>query len=192
GARRLVLMARGVNPRKYLHRSADAPVMVEAQASYLEELATQAARWEKFDKRARKGQEWVEVTPPSRFVQTLLARPAWPFPLLEGIIHSPTLRPDGSVLDQPGYDAETGLYFDSNGTTFPALPSPCTHKQAQDAILTLQEVVKDFPFAKPWHFSAWLAAVLSVVCRYTIMGCVPLFGITATTRGSGKTLLADT
>ena len=34
--------------------------------------------------------------------------------------------------------------------------------------------------------------MLSLVCRYTIPGCVPLHGITATTRGSGKSLLADT
>jgi putative DNA primase/helicase len=52
-------------------------------------------------------------------------------------------------------------------------------------------VVQDFPFAKACHFSAWLSAVLSLVCRHTIMGCVPLHGITATTQGSGKTLLAD-
>jgi hypothetical protein len=190
-ARRLTLIARGVTPPKWLHRPADAPVMLEAPAAYLDELATKAARWEKFDKRAKKGEEWVEVTPPSRFVQTLQARPSWPFPLLEGIIHSPTLRPDGSVLDRPGYDDTTGLFFDSNGTTFPALPARLTKDMATAAILALQEVVKDFPFAKPWHFSAWLSAVVSLVCRYTIQGCVPMHGITATTRGSGKTLLAD-
>jgi hypothetical protein len=92
-ARRLSIIARGVKAPRWLHRSADAPVIVQAQDAYLDELATKAARWEKYDKRAKRGEEWVEVTPPTRFVKTLLARPAWPFPLLEGIIHSPTLRP---------------------------------------------------------------------------------------------------
>jgi hypothetical protein len=64
-ARRLALIAQGVKPPTWLTRSADAPVIVEAQAAYLDELATLAARWEKFDKRAKKGEEWVEVTPPS-------------------------------------------------------------------------------------------------------------------------------
>jgi hypothetical protein len=129
--------------------------------------------------------------PPSRFAQPLLARPTWPFPLLEGIIHSPTLRPDGSLLDTPGYDADTGLFFDSNGTTFPPLPVWPTLDDARAAIVELKDVVQDFPFAKSCHKVAWLSAVLSLVCRHTIMGCVPLYGITATTRGSGKTLLAD-
>ena len=40
----------------------------------------------------------------------------------------------------------------------------------------------DFPFAAPWHFSATLAAILSVVCRFTIMGNVPLFALRANTR----------
>jgi hypothetical protein len=188
-ARRLAIIARGVKPPRWLHRPADAPVMVEVQARYLEELATKAARWEKYDKR---GKRWEEVTPPARFVETLQGRPTWPFPLLEGIVHSPTLRPDGSVLDHPGYDVDTGLFFDSNGTTFPAIPQRPTLDDARSAIGRLHEVVRDFPFTEPWHFSAWLSAVLSVVCRYTIMGCVPMHGITATTRGSGKSLLADT
>ena len=191
-ARRLALIARGVKPPRWLNRPADAPVIVEALAPYLDELASRAARWEKFDKRAKKGEEWVEVLPPPRFAQTLQARPAWPFPLLEGIIHSPTLRPDGSLLERPGYDETTGLFFDSNGTTFPTLPHHATLDEARSALGLLQEVVRDFPFAHPWDFSAWVSAVLSLVCRYTIQGCVPLHGITATTRGSGKSLLADT
>jgi hypothetical protein len=191
-ARRLSIIARGVKSPRWLHRPADAPVIVEAPAAYLDELATKAARWEKFDKRAKRGEEWVEVTPPARFVKTLQARPSWSFPLLESIIHSPTLRPDGSVLDQPGYDADTGLFFDSNGTTFPAIPQHPTLDAARSAIGQLQEVVHNFPFAEPWHFSAWLSAVLSVVCRYTILGCVPMHGITATSPASGKSLLSDT
>jgi hypothetical protein len=188
-ARRLCVIARGLKPPKWLHRPADAPVIVEAKDAYLDELAAQAARWEKFDKRE---EVWYEVTPPSRFAKTLCARPAWGFPLLEGIIHSPTLRPDGSILHKPGYDAKTALFFDSNGTTFPGIRARVTLDDARTAIGCLQEVTRDFPFACTCHFSGWLSAVLSVVCRYTIIGCVPLHGITATIRGSGKSLLADT
>jgi 5S rRNA maturation endonuclease (ribonuclease M5) len=188
-ARRLSIIARGVKSPRWLHRPEDAPVIAEVQPAYLDELAAQAARWEKYDKRAK---QWDEVNPPSRFVKTLQARPSWQFPVLEGIIHSPTIRPDGSILDTPGYDADTGLFFDSNGTRFPVIPPHVGLDVARSAIGRLQEVVQDFPFEKPWHFSAWLSAVLSVVCRYTILGCVPMHGITATTRGSGKSLLADT
>ena len=191
-ARRLSMIARGITSPKYLHRPADAPVIVEAQAAYPDELATRAARWEKFDKRAKKGEEWVEVTPPSRFVQTLQARPSWPFPLLEGLIHSPTLRPDGSLLDTPGYDREPDSILTGTARASPRSPARPTLDDARSALGRLQEVVRDFPFARDYHFSAWISAVLSLVCRATIAGCVPLHGITATTRGSGKTLLADT
>lgn len=199
-ARRLAIIARGVKPPQWLHRPADAPVICEAPAAYLDELATKAARWEKYDKRAKKGEEWVEVTPPSRFVQTLQARPAWPFPLLEGIIQSPTLRPDGSMLTQPGYDASTGLYLDFNGTTFPSLPASPTLDDARSALGRLVEVFQDFPFAirepsagttNP-YLSATLAAVLTLVGRPAIAGNVPLFGVTSTAPGSGKGLLVDT
>jgi hypothetical protein len=111
---------------------------------------------------------------------------------LEGIIHSPTLRPDGSVLDQPGYDPATGLYLALNGTAFPPLAAQPTVDEARQAIRHLQEVVINFPFDRLYHGAAWLSAVLSLVCRPAILGPVPLHGITATTRASGKSLLADT
>jgi hypothetical protein len=188
-ARRLSIIARGVKPPRWLHRSSDAPVIVEAQAAFLDELTTIAARWEKLDKRAKS---WEEVTPPPRFVKTLQARPFWPFPLLEGILHAPTLRPDGSLIERPGYDADTGLYFDSNDTTFPAMPRHPTLDHARSAIGRLQAVVHDFPFAEPWHFSSWLSGVCSVSCRHAIQGPVPMHGITGTAPGSGKSLLSDT
>lgn len=117
---------------------------------------------------------------------------AWPFPGLEGILHSPTLRPDGSVLDQPGYDAATGLYLARSGTAFPPLPAHPTLDQAVQATYAFHEVVVDFPFPRRREAVTWMAAVLSLVCRPAILGPVPLYGITATTRGSGKSLLADT
>jgi hypothetical protein len=197
-ARRLSIIARGVKAPRWLRRPADAPVIVEAQAAYLDELATKAARWEKLDKRAKKGEEWIEVTPPARFAQTLQARPSWPFPLLEGIIHSPTLRPDGSLLDQPGYDASTGLYFDSHGTTFPPLRAQPTQDDARSALGRLQQVFIDFPFAgrddrshtNP-SFSAAIAATLTLVGLPAIQGNIPLFGVSATVAGTGKGLLVD-
>jgi hypothetical protein len=55
----------------------------------------------------------------------------------------------------------------------------------------LLEVCCDFPFAGDAHRSAWLALLLTLFARPAIDGCVPLFAIDATTRGSGKGRLAD-
>jgi putative DNA primase/helicase len=186
-ARSLCVIARGVTPPTWLHRPPDAPVILEASPARLRELASHAARWEKHD--ARKD-VWVSALPPAWFVETLQGRPAWPFPVLEGIIGAPTLRPDGSVLDTPGYDVSTGLWLDSNGTYYPTLADHPTRDDARNAVNAVHDVLQNFPFVGS-GFAAALAAVLSIVCRFTIRGCVPLFAVRSTTRGSGKGLLVD-
>jgi hypothetical protein len=187
-ARRLSVIARGVKPPRFLHRAQDLPISIEASSAHLMELIAKAAKWWEPDKRTKR---YVLALPPRWIVEALQGRPAWPFPMLEGIICSPTLRPDGSLLTTPGYDPETGLYLDTNDTEFPLVPSHPTLDHARAAIGCLHEAIKDFPFADSWHFSATLAAILSLVCRFAILGNVPLFAIRATTRGSGKSLLAD-
>jgi hypothetical protein len=188
-ARQLCLIAHGITPPKWLQRAPDAPVIVPLDREYLIEMANQAADWQKYTKRTNT---FEAVFPPTQVLKTLLARPFQPFPLLEGVIQCPTLRPDGSLLNTPGYDVDTGLYLDTNGTTYPAIPTKPTLDQARSAIGTLQQVFIDFPFTATHHFSAVLAAVLTLVARYTFQGNVPLFAATATTRGSGKGLLVDT
>ena len=195
-ARALCVIARQGTPPKWLRRQADTPIIQEAIPAHLWELLTQAALWKKWD--ARK-EEWKPATPPRWAVEVLQGRTAWPFPLLEGIVCSPTLRPDGSILAQPGYDASTGLYLDFNGTTFPEVPTSPTFDEARSALGRLAEVFEDFPFAvrepsagttNP-HLSASLAGGLTLVGRPAIAGNVPLFGVTATAAGSGKGKLVD-
>jgi putative DNA primase/helicase len=188
-ASRLCMVTRGGTPPAWLRRPPDLPTIREASPAHLTELAARAARWAKYDKR---GQTWEPALPPRWAIDALQGRPGWPFPPLEGILHSPTLRPDGTVLDQPGYDAATGLYLASSGTVFPPLAAHPTRDQATQAVRALMEVVINFPFLKLHHGAAWCSAVLSLVCRPAILGPVPLHGITATTRASGKSLLADT
>jgi hypothetical protein len=187
-ARHLAIIARGVPPPQWLRRPQDMPVILDASTARLTELASQAAAYWKKDKRRNK---WEEAFPPKWVIETLHSRAEWPFPLLEGIVASPTLRPDGSLLEVPGYDPQTGLYLDTNGTAFSPVPARPTLDEARTAIGHLQEPVIDFPFAERWHFSATLAGILSAVCRFAIMGNVPLFAIRANTRSSGKGLLAD-
>jgi hypothetical protein len=187
-ARQLCLIARGVQPPKWLRRLPDTPVIIAADPAHLRELATQAATWEKYDKRAKS---WEPALPPAWVIETLMARPAWPFPPLEGIVCAPTLRPDGSLLDTPGYDRDTGLYLALNGTAYPPIRGRPTRDDARAAIGRLRQVFIDFPFAETHHGSATLAAVLSLVARYAIQGNVPLFAVRSTTRGAGKGLLID-
>ena len=69
----------------------------------------EAATFIKYDARFRG---WVKCDPPRQLAATLLAPNRRSFcPPIAGVIASPTLRSDGSLLDQPGYDPTTHLYF---------------------------------------------------------------------------------
>ena len=195
-ARRLCVIARQGSPPKWLRRQADTPLIQEASPAHLWELMTQAATWKKWYERE---EEWKWATPPHWAVEVLQGRTAWPFPVLEGIVCSPTLRPDGSILDQPGYDESTGLYLDFGGTRFPTVPALPTLDNARSALGRLVTVFHDFPFAvrdpnektKNPYLSTTIAAILTLAGRPAIQGNIPLFGVTATAAGTGKGKLVD-
>ena len=187
-ARQLCFIARSVPAPKWLERPPDAPVILRADAAALRELAAQAAPWQKYDKRA---DAWEAALPPPWAIETLLARGIWRFPPLEGVITTPTLRPDGSLLSTPGYDPTTGLYLDSHASTYPPIQEHPTLDDARSAIGRLQTVFTDFLWTAPCHFSASIAAVLSLAGRYAIRGNVPLFAVRSTVRAAGKSLLVD-
>lgn len=64
-----------------------------------------------------------EVTPPREILASVLAGKTWPgVPPLRGIIGAPVLRRDGTLLQKPGYDPQTGLYLASK-VALPPVPS---------------------------------------------------------------------
>ncbi len=184
----LTILATGAKPPRTLTRTDDPLTIVRVQPERIRELAAASAQWQKFN---LQSDEYVAAMPPTWFAQTVLGRPAWPFPPIEGIINAPTIRPDGSILTQHGYDAETGLYFAPNDTYFPPLPTPATRDDAYRALTTLHELTCDFPFATSGHRSAAWAALLTMVARHAIAGNTPLFAISSTTPATGKGKLAD-
>ena len=188
-AHQLSIIARGIKPPKWLRRPPDAPIIHPASPAYIRELAAYAADWEKFDERSQK---WKATLPPPWTIDTLIARPSWTFPPLEGIICAPTIRPDGSILATPGYDPDTGLYLSIDQDTFPPILERPTIDDARQALRQLEEVYIDFPFSADHDKAAAVSAILSMVARFAVQGRVPLFAVRSTTRGSGKGLLIDT
>jgi hypothetical protein len=174
------------HPPAGVKREPGTPLVLTLSPARLTELASMSARWEKFG-----GEDWYETLPPDWFSSTVLGRPSWPFPVLEGIIDAPTLRANGTILDTPGYDTDSGLYLARNGTKFLRVRDSPTQDHAKKALNALAEPFEDFPFQEPHHRSAALAAVLSLVGRHAIDGPVPLSGVTAPRAGSGKGLLVD-
>jgi hypothetical protein len=139
----------------------------------------------------RGGEIDVRVHPPGWCVSAVASRGQWKgIRSLEGVVDGPILRPDGTILDQPGYDPVSGLLYEPGGDLiqveqFPTLEAV---RQARDALL---DVVVDFPFANEFHKATWLAAVLTPLSRYAFKGPAPLILIDSNVRGSGKGLLCD-
>jgi putative DNA primase/helicase len=72
-------------------------------------------------------------------------RGKWPFPTLTGLLSAATLRPDGSLLDRPGYDAKTGLLM-LNLPAMPTLRERPTREDAEAALRLLLGLIEEFPF----------------------------------------------
>jgi hypothetical protein len=133
----------------------------------------------------------VPCHPPQWLIEAIDVRAHWPgIPRLEGIVESPVLLADGSILQTAGYDSRSGLYF-APRCEFPHVPERPTQADAQKACKCLLEIIGDFPLKKEEHRSAWMAAALTPAARHAIDGPCPLVAIDANVRGSGKSLLAD-
>lgn len=142
----------------------------------------------------RKTKDWDEVPciPSDDVVSAIAQLKDWPdVPKLVGIVETPVLRPDGSVLQEPGYDEATGFYFDPCGAVFPAIDDAPDQTAAKAALETLTEAFQDFPYASDAAGVVPIAALLTMLARPAIDGNVPAFVIDAATRGSGKTKIAD-
>jgi hypothetical protein len=130
--------------------------------------------------------------PPRWLADTILSRGEWPmFPPLRGIVEAPTLRPDGTIFEVPGYDWKTGLWFDPGGTIFPSAPEQPTRREAIEALRALVEPFAEFAYVSDGDRLVVLAAILSLVGRAMIDGPCPAFAFRAPTPGSGKSLQAD-
>ncbi len=171
-------------------RPPSAPRIQSLPLATLREHMAGAAKWIKIQK---KGDEIEQVAahPPDWCVKAVAARGKWSAILpIEGIVETPILRPDGTLLTRPGYDPETALLYEPRGT-FPTIPAEPTLADAQRARDELLEIVADFPFAHDAHRSGWFAGLLTPLARYSFYGPVPMFVIDANTRGVGKSLAVD-
>jgi DNA polymerase-1 len=130
------------------------------------------------------------VFPSLTLMRDVLVMETWPFPPVEGIVETPILRPDGSLLTQPGYDALTRLiYRPAPGVTFPPLTPDPTPEDIQRALALLEEAIGEFPYADDASKANALALLLTPIVRTAIAGPVPLALVDAPQAGTGKSLL---
>jgi hypothetical protein len=184
--------------RHYKRRQPGALGILTVDEPYLIESLTRAARWQKWNAKARNPDDpegpagwWVPCMAPERVASTYLARRGhWQLPRLWSAISCPTLRPDGTVLQEPGYDPGMQSWYDPCGIKFPEIPESPTHEDAARALEVLREAFKSFPFEAKSDEAVALALALTALVRRSLPSA-PMGGITAPIMGSGKTLLAD-
>ncbi len=156
----------------------------------LVDLYCQTAAWRKYDARARG---WVAADPPKDIAAIHLSRVGrWAVPTIAGVVTAPTMRPDGSILSAPGYDAVTRLYHVVDpALRLPHIPERPTIEDAREALEDLLTLIEGFPFVDTTaDRSVALAALVTPVVRGA-MPVAPLFAIRASTAGTGKSYLVD-
>lgn len=155
----------------------------------LTDVLAQTAKFQRYDERRRA---WVNIDPPAKVAETLIAREGkWRVPPVAGIITTPTLRPDGTLLDKAGYDPATRLYLMlDESLELPEILEKPSREDAVDALTLLIEPLAGFPFVKPVDRAVALSGILTAVIRPSLP-VAPLHGIRASTAGSGKSYLVD-
>lgn len=123
----------------------------------------------------------------------ILAHPGWEFPVLKGLVSAPVVRPDGSLLLEPGYDAATGLFYISDpDLVMPAIPENPTKEDAKKAAdFLITEVLFDFPFCGTASLANTVAMFLTPIIRPMIKGCIPLGLVSKPSPGTGATKLFE-
>ncbi len=169
---------------------APAAVVKPIQPPILRELLTRHCSFKKvLNSKSEAGLR--PAHPPRWTVQALLGRGVWPgVPTLRGLVEGPVLRPDGTVLQESGFDRDTGLVYVPGGDLV-AVPEQPGRPQIDAAVQLLRQAVCNFPFCTEAHFAAWLSSVLTPLARPAFVGPSPLNLIDANLRGTGKSLLVD-
>ncbi|MFW6388914.1 MAG: hypothetical protein ACOCY9_03300, partial [Desulfohalobiaceae bacterium] len=106
---------------------------------------------------------------------------------LEAAITAPTIRPDGQLLQQPGYDQHSKLLLDLPEAAY--IPEQPNLQQCEQALIRLMRPFLEFPFCSELDWAVMLSGCLTAACRCSLP-TAPGFGFDAPVQASGKTLLA--
>jgi hypothetical protein len=186
----LVHVIHGKKKDKGIERDPHMPLIAAVPPAILSERLTAVAKFVGYPT-GGKSKKLVRKHPPERCISAVLNRGYWPgVRHLEGVVDSPVLGPDGSILVTPGYDELTGLVFEPSAPFLP-IPTTVTLEDAEAARSELLHVICDFPFAEEVHKAAWLASLLTPLARFAFYGPAPMFAVDANVPGSGKGLLVD-
>jgi phage/plasmid primase-like uncharacterized protein len=174
--------------------------LVEITPVYLRNELGKVIRWERYDKREKK--YFPSAVPPDVAPVILSQVGHWTFHTIAGVITTPTMRPDGSLLLTAGYDEATRLLLVAP-PVMPTIPDTPTRDDALVALALLQDLLTEFPFddddktkdgrkvcGKGISRAVALSGLISPVVRGAFP-VVPLHVSRAPIASSGKSYLWD-
>jgi putative DNA primase/helicase len=147
-----------------------------------------------------RSESWVPKVCPPSVAQAYLERVGtWHLPPLTSIIAAPIMRRDGAILDQPGYDKQTGLFYDPRGADFPPVPERPTKEDAIAALAFIASLYSEVAFEGRVEgepdltpsLSVELSKILTALMR-PVLRAAPMHAADAFAAGSGKSMLTDT
>lgn len=143
----------------------------------------------------RNGEKTLcSTNPPIDVVRDVMALTAidWKFPPLEGLAASPILRPDGTILTEPGYDPATQVvYAPPTGFSLPRIADDPSTEDILDSVALIDEVLEGFPFTDWASRANAIAMLITPLIRRAVQGNVPIALVDAPQAGTGKSLLAE-
>ena len=158
---------------------------------YMRDILGRYASWVKPSKDGEGGKKsTTPIDPPQSVASTVLARVGeWTFPSIAGVIATPTMRPDGSLLLEQGYDEATRLLL-VEPPAMPAIPDKPTREDALAALKLIEDLLTGFPFVDGVAKAVALSGFITPIVRGAFP-VTPLHAGRAPTAGSGKSFLWD-
>ncbi len=111
-------------------------------------------------------------------------------PALDAVVTAPTLRRDGSILAEPGYDPASRLLLLATCPDLPHIPEAPSEIQARAALETLWAPFRLFPLVDEIDRGVVLSALLTACVRASLP-TAPGIALDAPAAGTGKTLLGQ-
>jgi Bifunctional DNA primase/polymerase, N-terminal len=162
--------------------------LARVEAVYARDMLCRIAVWVRFDMRSNA---WVRTDPPPDVAPTMLARAGeWAFPTIAGIITTQTMRPDGTIFAQPGYDPATRLLLIDPPPMVP-IPENPTRADAEAALALLTSLLTEFPLVDDVGRAVALSTFITPVVRGAF-SVTPMHVVDAPVPGAGKSYLLDT
>jgi Bifunctional DNA primase/polymerase, N-terminal/Primase C terminal 2 (PriCT-2) len=160
----------------------------DVTAQWLKVKALEHIVFMKWDARAKK---WIPCGPDMELFNDLMAKKGdWKFPVIDGIISTPTLRRDGEIFSAPGYDEATRLLM-IEPPPLPKMPAKSSKADALQAVELLEDdLLSEFVFVDDVASSVALSAIITPVAKGAC-NRVPMFVNKAPSGANGKSYLFD-